>query len=70
MDKDISIWNVGFGVMSMGDADNRNRICERHLWNSFMPTIKHSCEEDGKAEPRIFAMALAAVDEQVREDWS
>lgn len=74
MDKDVTIWNVGLGVMSIGYTDNRNRsVCERQSWNRFMPTVKHLCEEDARPGPESLPRSWSlSMKESVKtgHDWN
>lgn len=45
MDKDISIWDAVLRVVSIGETDDRNGVCEWCRWNGVMPGVKQTCEE-------------------------
>jgi hypothetical protein len=53
MDEDVSIMDVGLGVVGIGDTDNRDTFCEWRSWNRLLPTIKHFCEEDTRSGAKI-----------------
>lgn len=51
--QDISVWNVELSIMSIGDADDRNRISEWCSWNGPMPTVKRLREEHARLGPEL-----------------
>ena len=53
MYEDISIWKLRLAVMSVGDTDDRNRVCDWFGCNGFVPGVELPREEDTRLRQEL-----------------
>ena len=48
VDEDVAFWELWLAVMSVGNTDHRNWLCERGRWDSLIPGVKLPREKNAR----------------------